>query len=55
MQKKIKLTGKKTDKNLFSPHCFIGGFEAVSAGELRSNNPRKLIESQFKACYLKIL
>ncbi|SEK90581.1 LSU ribosomal protein L13P [Carnobacterium iners] len=46
---KIKLTGKKaTDKIYYHHTGFIGGIKQVSAGELRSNNPRKLIEMSVK-------
>ncbi len=46
---KIKLTGKKaTDKIYYHHTGFIGGLKQVSAGELRSNNPRKLIEMSVK-------
>ena len=46
---KIKLTGKKaTDKIYYHHTGYIGGLKQVSAGELRSNNPRKLIEMSVK-------
>jgi large subunit ribosomal protein L13 len=46
---KIKLTGKKaTDKIYYHHTGFIGGIKQVSAGELRSNNPRRLIETSVK-------
>lgn len=46
---KIKLTGKKaTDKIYYHHTGFIGGLKQVSAGELRSNNSRKLIEMSVK-------
>ena len=46
---KIKLTGKKaTDKIYYHHTGYIGGLKQISAGELRSNNPRKLIEMSVK-------
>ena len=46
---KIKLTGKKaTDKIYYHHTGYIGGIKQVSAGELRSTNPRRLIEMSVK-------
>ena len=46
---KIKFTGKKaTDKIYYHHTGYIGGLKQISAGELRSNNPRKLIEMSVK-------
>lgn len=46
---KIKLTGKKaTDKIYYHHSGFQGGLKQVSAGELRANNSRKLIELSVK-------
>lgn len=46
---KIKLTGKKaTDKIYYHHTGYIGGIKQISAGELRSTNPRRLIEMSVK-------
>ncbi|MFS7236621.1 50S ribosomal protein L13 [Carnobacterium divergens] len=46
---KIKLTGKKaTDKIYYHHSGFQGGLKQVSAGELRANNSRKLVELSVK-------
>ena len=46
---KIKLTGKKaTDKIYYHHTGYVGGIKQVSAGELRSTNPRRLIEMSVK-------
>ncbi len=46
---KIKLTGKKATDKIYSHHTgYIGGLKQVSAGDLRANKPRKLIEMSVK-------
>jgi large subunit ribosomal protein L13 len=43
---KVGLTGKKaSDKMLFHHTGYAGGIKSVSAGDLRSKNPERLIES----------
>lgn len=46
---KVKLTGKKaTDKIYYRHSQYPGGLKAVSAGELRAKNARRLIETSVK-------
>ncbi len=43
---KIKLTGKKEDqKNYYRHSGYLGNLKSRSASEMRSRNPRKIIES----------
>lgn len=46
---KVKLTGKKaTDKIYYRHSNHPGGLKSISAGELRANNSRRLIETSVK-------
>jgi large subunit ribosomal protein L13 len=46
---KIKLTGKKASDKIYYHHSlYPGGLKQVSAGELRENNPIRLIETSVK-------
>ena len=46
---KVQLTGKKATDKIYSRHSgYIGGLKQVSAGELRKQNPRRLIEYSIK-------
>lgn len=46
---KIKLTGKKDSGKIYYRHSdYPGGIKAVSAGEMRTNQPTKLIENSIK-------
>lgn len=41
---KVKLTGSKADKKLYRHHTtFIGGVKEITAGDLRDQNPERLI------------
>nr|WP_216656342.1 MULTISPECIES: 50S ribosomal protein L13 [unclassified Enterococcus] len=46
---KIKLTGKKASDKIYYRHSlYPGGLKQISAGELRENNPVRLIETSVK-------
>jgi len=46
---KIKLTGNKASDKIYYRHSnFPGGLKSVTAGELRANNSRRLIETSVK-------
>ena len=46
---KIKLTGKKATDKLYARHSgYAGGLTQVSAGDLRENNSRRLVELSIK-------
>jgi large subunit ribosomal protein L13 len=41
---KVKLTGAKADKKLYRHHTtFVGGVKEITAGDLRDQNPERLI------------
>lgn len=41
---KVKLTGKKAERKVYYKHTgYIGGLKTNSAGDLRENNPERLI------------
>ncbi len=46
---KIKLTGNKADGKIYYRHSnYPGGLKSITAGELRANNSRRLIETSIK-------
>jgi large subunit ribosomal protein L13 len=46
---KVKLTGNKASDKIYYRHSnYPGGLKSVSAGELRANNSRRLIETSVK-------
>lgn len=53
---KIGLTGKKaTDKIYYRHSQYPGGLKSRTAGEMRTNNPEKLLELSIKGMLPKIL